>query len=648
MFKKLFILLLLPFALNGQDTLKLNASFTSVNLAPYCAYQSDIDHHSEALKPVILDTALMNLNENELLFFDFGSYRKEIWLRLKLQGFNSTKGNYFLEINNSLIDELHYYHLVNGQIIDSNAIGDEIPFYSRPIAFRNPVYEINLRDGKVHTLLFKMVTDGRKFHVPMQLFANDTFITWISGKDLLFGFYYGLLGLMVILFTYLGFSIKDHAFTLFATYIFFLGLNQLTVSGVAYQYLWPNSPRWSNQSVPITMTLAILIGLIFGRKFLEHGKKIVWLDKTILTLIGLNLLIIVFVLLGEPWFSIGIRILYQMIPIFYILMLGLGIYYLSKKTYSARLFVPSFFLASVSIGMMTYYTMGNNTDNIFTNNLVIYVLILKCVVLALAMLDRFRIIKNEKELADKNLILQLEINNQFKENLNVVLEKEIQAKSIELEKKQQEVNWAHLVGEEKERQRLAKDLHDGMGSLLSSLKLHAQSINLDKKILNNQEEKNYHNLLEMIDQACYEIRTISHNLLPPGLEHFGLRSSLQALQNQMNQHAHLKMGLDILGMEEIGNKELELTIYRIVQELINNVVKHARAQNIHLQVVKRQDTIFIMVEDDGQGFEMKKEEKNGIGLSNIQSRVASLNGVFSIDSSLGNGTTIIIELPILI
>jgi signal transduction histidine kinase len=185
-----------------------------------------------------------------------------------------------------------------------------------------------------------------------------------------------------------------------------------------------------------------------------------------------------------------------------------------------------------------------------------------------------------------------------------------------------------------------------MGSLLSTLRLNAEAIDLNGKNLNVQQAIAYQNVLEMIDKACTELRTISHNMLPSGIEHFGLSATLQSLIKQINHNKSIHFSLDTDGLEALHNQEIELHLYRIVMELVNNVVKHAKAKHASVQLYISDTSITIMVEDDGVGFANVKHEKSGIGLLSVQSRVEAINGKFQVDSRINHGTTISIEIPI--
>jgi two-component system, NarL family, sensor kinase len=192
--------------------------------------------------------------------------------------------------------------------------------------------------------------------------------------------------------------------------------------------------------------------------------------------------------------------------------------------------------------------------------------------------------------------------------------------------------------EDKERKRIAKDLHDGMGTLLSAAKLKLSALQQDSS-------PPVRDTLVLLDDAISELRNISHNLMPATLSRLGLVAALQNLFDKIHSLADLEINLVVHGFEERISEEKEMILYRVVLELVNNVVKHAEATMLTVQLVKYPGEIVLTVEDNGRGFSYDKMEKWGIGLSNIGSRISYLEGNFHIDSTPGSGTTVIIDVP---
>jgi len=221
-----------------------------------------------------------------------------------------------------------------------------------------------------------------------------------------------------------------------------------------------------------------------------------------------------------------------------------------------------------------------------------------------------------------------------------------QQRIIELEtEKKLAATEAVLKGEEKERTRLAKDLHDGLGGMLSGIKysLNTMKGNL---IMTPDNAQAFERSMDMLDSSIKEMRRVAHNMMPEALVKFGLDTALKDLCNDTQQSGALEVRYQSINMEYAEvDQTTSITIYRIIQELINNVMKHAGARTAIVQVSKTNGAISITVEDDGKGFDSSLLGKGrGIGWSNIQSRVEFLKGKLDVQSAPGKGTSVHIEL----
>ena len=197
-----------------------------------------------------------------------------------------------------------------------------------------------------------------------------------------------------------------------------------------------------------------------------------------------------------------------------------------------------------------------------------------------------------------------------------------------------------IEGQENERSRIALDLHDSLGGLLSSLKSHFAALGQPVS-----ENPLWDKTNAIIDEACVEVRRIAHNMMPRALAISGLKGALEDLAHDLQQQG-LHCELETDGLDESLPPAQSVTLYRIIQELSNNVVKHAAASHLLLQVLRRKGTLLIVVEDDGKGFDVARAlQQKGLGLSSIASRVQFLQGTLEWDSVPGEGTTVSISIP---
>lgn len=216
-------------------------------------------------------------------------------------------------------------------------------------------------------------------------------------------------------------------------------------------------------------------------------------------------------------------------------------------------------------------------------------------------------------------------------------------KQLEQEKKILAFNSV-IEGQEKERMRIAADLHDSLGGLLTSVKAHFNTLRPSTTTI--QANTRYQKTNHLIDEACVELRRISHNMMPRTLSLLGLEGALEDLAQNLNSQG-LNCQLEVFGLEDKLPKTKAVMLYRIIQELVGNVMKHAQANHLLIQVMQQEQDFVLMVEDDGKGFDITKAKtKKGLGLSSVESRVKFLNGDIDWDSIVGEGTTVNIRVPI--
>ncbi len=199
---------------------------------------------------------------------------------------------------------------------------------------------------------------------------------------------------------------------------------------------------------------------------------------------------------------------------------------------------------------------------------------------------------------------------------------------------------------EVERGRFARDLHDGLGGLLSSVKFSFSNMK-DNIILTAQQGLSFEQSLHKLDSGIAELRRIAHNLMPENLQQFGLDVALKDFCLTIQQGTACKIHYESFGMNNYqAESTIDIAVYRMAQELVNNALKHAAASQVIVQLQKNEKHIILMVEDNGKGFStaILKTEK-GSGWKSIESRVNLLKGTLHINSNT-KGTTINIEVPV--
>jgi signal transduction histidine kinase len=237
---------------------------------------------------------------------------------------------------------------------------------------------------------------------------------------------------------------------------------------------------------------------------------------------------------------------------------------------------------------------------------------------------------------------EVQITENELQNLNNNLEKLVDERNKELEKEKQKSIKSLIEGQETERNRIAKELHDGLCVELANTK---------HKIELAIKETNLEILFEAInkiDEISSTTRNISHNMSPYVLKRYGLGHAFNDFIEQTEKQTDIKFNVHLYGLENRLDETLEISLYRIVQELTANIIKHSRATEAEIQILQNEEKINIVISDNGIGFNDKTIiTNNGIGLQNVKSRIEILNGVINIDSQEQHGTTIIIEIQLL-
>lgn len=221
-----------------------------------------------------------------------------------------------------------------------------------------------------------------------------------------------------------------------------------------------------------------------------------------------------------------------------------------------------------------------------------------------------------------------------------------QQRIAELEAQQQLLAAeAVLRGEEQERSRLAKDLHDGLGGMLTGIK-YAFATMRGSLMLNQDNQQTFERSMDMLDSSIKEMRRVAHNLMPEALARFGLNAALRDFCNELSRSVSTRIEYQSIGLDSMQlDPNRSIAIYRIAQELINNALRHSGASQIVLQLSRHENNFSITVEDDGKGFDPAAlNTAQGIGWKNIRHRVEFLKGKIDLQSQPGKGTSVHIEI----
>ena len=245
-------------------------------------------------------------------------------------------------------------------------------------------------------------------------------------------------------------------------------------------------------------------------------------------------------------------------------------------------------------------------------------------------------------------ISYLIIKSSRRKRLLAVQEKELETQKNLTLLKEQEIATINAIveGQEKERKRVAEDLHDNLGSVIATLKLHFENLRINREKKKINQETLFDKTENLIDEAYHKVRSIAHAKNAGVIGNQGLLVAVKLMAEKISSANNIQIEVIDFGLESPVENSLEISLFRIIQELTTNIIKHAKATMATINISQDKEDITILIEDNGQGMDSTQINiQKGMGLHSIQTRVEHLEGSFTIDSTPTKGTTIIINIP---
>jgi signal transduction histidine kinase len=434
----------------------------------------------------------------------------------------------------------------------------------------------------------------------------------------LFGVFIGIY-LFAILFNLLLYiSLRDKIHIYYALYVVCMLIFNMEDEGFAFQWLYPNQPYLQDYLRHIIAFAGSALLVQVMQLFVTQNRlnsKLHGLANGYKFLCCILILIPIFLLFKTNFLIEKINFFAAnfIAVITVIILITCAIERLINGYKLAWYYLVAMLILLLGILNYVFNTLGITTFYIYNTTGLVVGLTIEIVFLSFALTQRYNYLKNEKK------ILQQE-----KAKLEVALIDDV------------------FTAQENERARLARDLHDDLGGTLSSIKLNLTSFKSSVLGLNEKSQVFYTQTIDMIENACINLREIAHGLMPKNLEKLGLIDALN------EQFIHLKQTsvIDYQFVFDVSapiSPELELAVYRIVKELVDNIERHSYADQASVQLLSNTNQITMMCEDNGTGFDAM-QPRQGLGLNNIYSRISYLKGAVFIDSN-GAGTTITILIP---
>ncbi len=210
---------------------------------------------------------------------------------------------------------------------------------------------------------------------------------------------------------------------------------------------------------------------------------------------------------------------------------------------------------------------------------------------------------------------------------------------------QEQTTQLTIEAQEKERKRISKDLHDGIGQQLSGLKMAWSQLSSKIKTTSQTDATTLNKLTNVLDDAANDVRNISHQMMPRALEEFGLVSAVDDMLEKSFSSSNIKYEFEHFGIKNRFPEKIEIGLYRIAQELVNNILKHSKASEVGVQLFQNKKNLVLVVEDNGSGFDLEKN-KLGHGMANINYRSRAIGGTVNVESAIGDGTLVTVRIAL--
>ena len=530
-----------------------------------------------------------------------------------------------LIVGNPHINRVDFYKVINGRPELSSITGDHYPFKQRLVSDRLFVFPLST-DNFNNTYLVRVDKHYESLQLRAEVISDDEYYERRLEQNIIHALLSGVLVLIIVFGTFLFISFRDILYLYYVLYILAAFLWILTDMGYGYQFLWPESPYIASRS-RLFLNLLFTVTLIqFMQAFIGQKRDSRWYQPLKVIKI-INMIFAVLVLTVPHPTSEATEILYG----FLVLHLTIDILTLipfilsitekiKEKNRQAWFYLISVvaLLVCILAELIEQAGMTGTGTSFFQEYGVQTGIVIEAIILNFGLANRFNQYKNERE--------QL---------------------LVRMNQKQNELTEKIIETQEAERKRIAGQLHDEVGSLLSLVSLQISSV-LEQKTSDQKTVLQLQKAGEVLHSVTDTVRNMSHTLMPLVIERYGFKNAIVDLQNNINLAGTINMECIIIGFDDRNKYDIQLLndLYRIVQELANNIIKHAEATHALIQLIGYDEIISVMIEDNGKGLDNNQLKSGGIGLAGIQSKIDYFGGQIELSQKHDGGTLVIIEIPV--
>ena len=536
------------------------------------------------------------------------------WFYFKLRPAAPSAYGYLVELAFSQLDRVDLFCRCGDLSWQHQVAGDTLEGSGDSVDHRFPLFEVPLSADFDNEIMLR-VQSSTAMLAPVYLWERVALEQHTRLQQLLSGLYYGVFLALVLYNLFLFPTVRDTAYLWFACYLGMFALFHFAFEGYARLYLWPDSPVIADRAVTVFIWLTMAAGLRFTQLIALSAHYAPRLHRLFTGLFYLALAVallsavvgpsVLFFLLGPAGALVA-------------LLIPLPIIIAWRGGYRAvRFALIAFFPILPGAVLIAARSANLIESSYYTENLFSLGTAFGSILLSFALADRINLLREDKLQAQQQLLLATTKADQARRQFSRRL----------------------IETQDEQRRAIAADLHDGVNQNLSLLAntMHALEKHPDADTL--------HTAQQLVHEALDEIRTISHQLHPHILDQIGLACALEAIVERINQqgrmHCELNTDLCINGL----NPPTQLHLYRIIQEALNNALKHSQADQLWIDIICSADKLKLSIRDNGIGLS-QGEPSTGLGLESIRERVELLQGVVQFAENSPSGASIQLEIAL--
>lgn len=546
--------------------------------------------------------------DNTLQVPNLGVSNSAFWLKFTIT--NSMSYDFMLlELAQPTLDSVDLYSQNPDGTFDEVHFGEYKPFNQRTVKHQNYIFQLHIPLGESRTY-FLRIRSGEQMMAPLSVSHPKTILESIMQKDLIFGVFFGLMLVMLLYNLFIYFTVRDKIYLYYVVYILITILNQASLQGYAFKYLWPNSPQLAISSVYLYPALAGLFAMLFAKMFLNTRHHVPKLDKGLMGLMGVFAIAILLLFVKKYKESFGIMQLNTMIGSLYVLYLSIAV--LRKGYRPAMFFLVAWTVLLVGATIFVLKDFGVFPYNNLTASTLEIGSAFEVVLLSFALADKINILRKEREAAQAEALVALEENARIIREQNVILEAKVAERTVELKEANDGLSKALVDLKEAEMQLVESEKMASLGQLTAGI---AHEINNPINFVTSNIKplkRDVEMVIEMLDKV--EMLSIADESLEDK------KKKIDILKQDYD-FDYLKTEIDYLlnGITEGSNRTAEIVKgLRIFSRLDEDDLKRA---NLNEGI----DSTLVIVNNQLDKAEIVKEYSN---IPDVECYPGKLNQVF--------------------